>query len=61
MHDPLIAGDDDIEILDLLMIPELHIHIGLVNRIVRIINDKWGDNEFYKWCDLKNIHSLKYW
>ena len=29
IHDPLLDGDDDVFILDLLPIPELHLHIGI--------------------------------
>ena len=54
IYKPLF-GDGDMEVLDLIMIPELHIFIGIVNRIVHALNVRWGDNGFYKWCDKNNI------
>ena len=55
----LINADDDLEILDVAMIPELHIFTGIVNRLVQAFNERWNwDNGhadlFYKWCD-KNL------
>ena len=53
-------ADDELEILDVFMIPELHIFTGIVNRLVQALNEKWNwDNghqdAFYKWCDKLNI------
>ena len=59
IHGGAIDADDDLEVLDVLMIPELHIFIGIVNRLVRALNDKLGDDgyedRFYKWCDKNYI------
>ena len=60
IHAPLLDGDEDIEILDLIMIPELHLHLGMVNRISRALNEKWGSNLFYRWCTEKNINVKDY-
>ena len=52
IYKPLFGDDDDdddLEVLDLFMIPELHIFLGIVNRLVRALNAQWG--EFYNWCD----------
>ena len=43
------------EILDIVMIPELHIFLGIVNRIVRALNARWGEDGFYKWCDKNHV------
>ena len=58
VHQPLIDGDDELEILDVVMVPELHIFTGIVNRLVRTLNARWdnGHNDkFYKWCDKNYI------
>ena len=60
IHPPLLSGDEDIEILDLIMIPELHLHLGMVNRIAHALNDKWGSDLFYRWCAEKNIFVKDY-
>ena len=40
--------------------PELHLHLGSVNKAVRELNLKWGEDRFYKWCVNKNIELRKY-
>ena len=40
--------------------PELHLHLGQVNKAVRELNKKWGDDRVYKWCVKKNIELRKY-
>ena len=60
VHEDLTNADDELEILDVFMIPELHIFTGIVNRLVQALNEKWNwDNghqdAFYKWCDKHNI------
>ena len=51
----MIDGKDDERISAYLAPPELHLHTGTVNKHNREINEKWGDNKFYKWCAKKNI------
>ena len=60
LHEPLLDGDEDTEILDLIMIPELHLHLGMVNKIARVLNEQWGSDQFYRWCAEKNIHVKDY-
>ena len=60
IHPPLLDGDEDMEILDLIMIPELHLHLGMVNRIAHVLNERWGENLFYRWCAEKNIFVKDY-
>ena len=55
MSDPIIKGDDDERISARLAPPELHLHTGTVNKHVRELNEKWGENQFYKWCAKKDI------
>ena len=40
--------------------PELHLHLGSVNKAVKELNKKWGGDRFYKWCVKQNIQLLKY-
>ena len=61
IHEPLFDAEDDIEILDLIMIPELHLHIGIVNKLIQVLNDKWGDDELFKWLALRRIKSEKFY
>ena len=68
MHEPLINGKDEEKIIDLIYIPELHIHIGITNRLIRELNDRWEErdrslgakNPFYKWCHRMNIQVENY-
>ena len=55
IHPPLFKGDDALLILDLLPIPELHIMLGIVNRIFDDLNKKWGDDQGYDWASKNNI------
>ena len=62
---PLFDGPDDTYILDLIPIPELHLLLGITNKILALLNDKWSkisgvENRAYKWCDENNIHRLEY-
>ena len=41
VDDPLLQGDDDEETLDRIPPPELHLHEGIVNKLVTILNEKW--------------------
>ena len=50
----LNRGDDEL-VIDHIAIPELHIHEGLTNKHARELNEKWGNDGFYKWCSKKNI------
>ena len=61
IHEPLLNADDDIDILDLIMIPELHLHIGIVNKLLQVLNEKWGSDEVYIWLALKHIKSEKFY
>ena len=63
--EPLFDAPDSTNILDLIPIPELHLFIGIVNRILSLLNDKWSKisgikDRAYQWCDKNNIHRLDY-
>ena len=66
VNDPLIDGKGYEYIIDIIYIPELHIHLGIVNRLVQELNTRWAKingekNPFYKWCEKMNIQSEDYW
>ena len=56
----MIDGEDDERISNYLAPPELHLHTGTVNKHNRELNEKWGGNQFYKWCAKKNIQVSMY-
>ena len=60
VSEPMIDGEDDERISDYLAPPELHLHTGTVNKHNRELNEKWGGNQFYKWCAKKNIQVSMY-
>ena len=55
VSDPMMDGEDDEPMSKYLAPPELHLHTGTVNKHNREINEKWGENRFYKWCAKKDI------
>ena len=67
MRKALIAGKGYELILNLINIPELHIHLGITNRLVKLLNTEWrkldgvGKYPFYKWANEMNIQSQAYW
>ena len=50
----LTLGKDDDLIIDLLSIPELHLHLGIVNRLLQHLNSKYP--HVYEWCERNNIY-----
>ena len=46
---PLLEGPDTTLVLDLIPPPELHLMLGVVNRIFDKLNDSWGEDRAYKW------------
>ena len=60
VEDPLLDGDDDKDTLDRIAPPELHLHEGIVNKLVEVLNERWieekpGENNFWNWCGRRNI------
>ena len=65
IHDPLFDAPDDTCIPDFVTPLELHLILGLSNKILSLLNDEWlnlfGVEVFTsKWCDKNNIHHLEY-
>ena len=65
INQPLFDSDNSTIILFLIPPPELHLFIGIVNRIVSLLNDKWSatsgiSDRFYKWAEENNIQRLNY-
>ena len=50
----MTLGEDDELILNLLVIPELHLHTGIVNKLLSHLNTKWP--YVYEWCHRYNIY-----
>lgn len=46
---PLIQGSDSTLVLDLIPPPELHLMLGIVNRIFDSLNQQWGEGKAYEW------------
>ena len=63
IHEKLFDTPDDTETLDLVPIPELHLMLSIVNKLLALLDEKWLKlsgikNHAYKLCDLNNIHCL---
>ena len=52
---PLIPGEDEEFLLDLVPPPELHIMLGVVNKLLDELNTLWGNNRAYAWSHAKLI------
>ncbi len=55
VNKPLLQGPPDTLILDLLPPPELHLMLGVVNKIFDKLNEEWGEDRAYVWGKSKNI------
>ena len=54
MAEPLLNCEDDTLIIDLIPPPELHLHLGIVNKLAGVLNERWiidnpKENNVYKW------------
>ncbi|PAA83701.1 hypothetical protein BOX15_Mlig016295g3 [Macrostomum lignano] len=47
---PLLPGSDSAELLDVVPPPELHMMLGIVNRLLDALNASWGGNKAYEWA-----------
>ena len=61
VDEPLINLEDDELVINRIPPEELHLHLGSVNKHVKEINQKWGNNRFYKWCGFRNVPVEKYY
>ena len=46
---PLLEGPDSALVLDLIPPPELHLMLGVVNKIFDSLNEEWGEDRAYEW------------
>jgi hypothetical protein len=60
IHPPLIAGDNSDTILSKIPPPELHIMLGVTNKIFDELNRKWEENKAYKWAEERSIVRAHY-
>ena len=65
INPPLIDGNDEDLILDLLPIPEYHVFEGCVNNIVKVLNEVWSQlvstkDRFFMLLAKNKIHRLEY-
>ena len=52
---PLLVGDDSVLILLLIPPPELHLLLGVANKILDCLNVQWGEDKAYIWTETKCI------
>ncbi|PAA75279.1 hypothetical protein BOX15_Mlig024734g1, partial [Macrostomum lignano] len=52
---PLLAGDDDEEVLMLLPPPELHLLLGISNKLLDSLNEAWGEDRGFAWLQSHGI------
>lgn len=60
VYPPLFDQDDATLLLSLIPPPELHLLLGVVNRIFDQLNKEWGEDRAYKWAQSQNIARLEY-
>ena len=57
---PLLYGPNDMEILDIIPPPELHLMLGIINKIFDSLNKLWGNNFAIKWAQENGIVRSNY-
>jgi hypothetical protein len=55
VHSPLLSGDDSLTLLELIPPPELHLLLGVANKLLDELNAKWGEDQGYQWAKDKGI------
>lgn len=60
IHPPLIDADDSELVLNIIPPPELHLMLGISNKLFDELNAAWGDNNAYKWGARYNIFRVDY-
>ena len=61
VDESLINAKDNAKVISKLCPEELHLHLGSVNKHVKELNQKWGNNRFYKWCGFRNVPIQKHY
>ena len=54
VSEPMLDGKDHERTINKIAPPELHLHLGIVNRLVEVLNERWvilttNEDNFYKW------------
>ena len=60
MKFPLVTGGEDELLLERIAIPELHLLLGIVNKITEELNTKLGGNTLYEWLYQKSVVRSNY-
>jgi hypothetical protein len=60
VNDPIIEGDNSWSILEFIPPPELHLMLGVVNRIFDELDKIWGENRAFKFAAEQNITRVGY-
>ncbi|PAA77883.1 hypothetical protein BOX15_Mlig011119g7 [Macrostomum lignano] len=60
VQSPLLPGLDSTELIELVPPPELHIMLGIVNRLLDELNNRWGNDMAYKWAHGAGICRQQY-
>lgn len=65
LEEPLFNLPDDTYIWDILPLFELHLRLGIINDLVRLLNDRWSKcttdkDPFWKFCDENGIKKSTY-
>ena len=56
VHEPIIAGEDDEKIIDILPLPELHLGLGITNNLLFKANTLAGKDLVIKWANGLNVY-----
>ena len=59
VHTPCLVGNDLTKILDLFPPPELHIHTGITQHVIREIDEKWGPKDSHQMLQWLSDHDIK--
>ena len=52
---PLFSHADNVELLDIIVTPPLHLLLGTANHLLDKLNEEWGQNRAYEWASARHI------
>ncbi len=58
---PLHSGEDEEKILSLIPAPELHLMLGVMNKIFGEVKKAWGNNKAHEWAQRNGIAKAEYY
>ncbi len=58
---PLFSREDEEKILSLIPPPELHLMLGVMNKIFEAVNKAWGNNKAHQWAQRNGIAKAEYY